>query len=178
MARNKKAYSWLGGGENIEPMGDASTATTELIQLIPAQPVADTVGARTQFLIEAIYLHFSIHRLLITELDACGFIVWQAPVTEASNLPAQSLDALSTTDRLYANKRIMMMAPLPVPPIFLSGDLVSATVDERVMTSSHEYQAMRKHDRSNTVLAMAVNSDVDIVLSVFCQWRVLVSWAA
>ncbi len=70
----------------------------------------------------------------------------------------------------------MMMAPLPVPRTVLSGDLLSAIVDQEVKVVHHEYQAMRKHDRANQILALAVNSDVSVVLNVFCQWRVLVSW--
>ena len=72
----KRNYSWIGGAQNIEPETDASTSTTEVIQLIPPQQVATVVGARTEMLIEAIYLHFSIHRLLITEVDALAFLVY------------------------------------------------------------------------------------------------------
>ncbi len=176
MSRAKRQYSWVGGGQNIEPETDASTSVSEVIQLIPAQQAAAVVGRDTSCLIEAIYLNFSIHRLLITELDALGFLVYQESVGEGANTPAQPLDALSTTDRLYANKRIMMMAPLPVPRIALSGDLLSGTVTEEVLTSHHEYQAMRKHNQASQLLCMTVNSDVSVVCSVFCQWRVLLSW--
>jgi len=172
----KRIYSWVGGGQNIEPETDAGTTVSEVIQLLPPQQTSVEVGNRTKCLIEAIYLHFSIHRLLITEVDALGFMVYQSAVSESSNNPVQALDALSLQDRAYGNKRIMMMAPLPVPRITLSGDLVSVTVNEEVKVSSHEYQAMRKHDRASEVLCLTVNCDVSVVLSVFCQWRVLLSW--
>ncbi len=173
---SKRIYSWLGGGENIEPMTDGDTSVSEVIQMVPAYQTTEISGGRTDFLIEAIYLHFSIHRLLISELDAAGFVVWQAAVSESSNNPAQALDSLSLQDRAYGNKSIMMMAPLPVPKTALSGDLLSATVTQEVLVAHHEYQAMRKHDRANQILCLAVNSDLSVVLSVFCQWRVLVSW--
>ncbi len=172
----KRQYSWIGGAQNIEPETDAGTTTSEVIQLIPAQQVATIVGNRTEMLIEAIYLHFSIHRLLITEVDALAFLVYQSPMAEGGNVPVQALDALSLVDRDAASKKIMMHAPLPVPRIALSGDLLSGTVTEEVLVEHHEYQAMRKHDCASQVLCLTVNSDVSVVLNVFCQWRVLVSW--
>ncbi len=172
----KRNYNWIGGAQNIEPETDAGTTTTEVIQLIPPQQTSTIVGARTDLLIEAIYLHFSVHRLLITEVDAMAFLVYQSPIAEGGNVPAQALDALTLVDRDMANKKIMMHAPLPVPRIALSGDLLSGTVTEEVLVAHHEYQAMRKHDRASQVLCLTVNSDVSVVLNVFCQWRVLVSW--
>ncbi len=175
MARNR-TYSWLGGAQNIEPETAGSTTVSEIIQMIPAQLTTESAGDRTQTLIEAIYLKFSVKRLLITELDAAGFIVYQGQVATGSNNPAQVVDALSLSSRVYQNKNIMMMAPLPVPKIGLSGDLLSATITGEIQTGEFEYQAMRKHDLSNQVLCLVVNTDVSVVLNVFCQWRVLVSW--
>ncbi len=172
---SRKTYSWLGGGEVIEPKTDASTATNEVIQLIPAQPVAATTNERTRFLIEAIYLNFSVQRILTTTFDSLGFLVYQIPPIEDSANPSLALDAISTSDRLYARKNIMMMAPLDVPPIISleAGILVS----DEIRTSHHEYQANRKHDTASQILAMTLNSDVSVVTRVFCQWRVLVSWS-
>ncbi len=174
----KRKYQWTGGGQIIEPEPDASTSVGEVIRVVPALSPSADAGADTQCVVEAIYMHFSVHRLLITELDALGFLVWTANVAESGSDPSQALDALSTTDRAYANKNILMMAPLAVPRIGLSADLLSATVTEEVLVSSHEFQASRKLDRSNQVLAMTVNSDVSVVVSVFCQWRVLLSYGA
>ncbi len=177
MAKKNRKTSWLGGGQNIEPQTDASTATSDVIMMIPPTAAADIPGPRTTFLIEAIYLHFSVHRLLITEVDALGFMVYQIPPSEAGNLPSLALDSLSLQDRLYARKNIMMMAPLPFPGIFLSSDLGSATVMQEGLVAHHEFQAMRKHDTNSQVLALTVNSDVSVVFNVFCQWRILVSWS-
>ncbi len=174
----KRIKQWIGGAKSYEPQTDASTGVGDVIEMIPAIQSTDEMGASTQFLIEAIYLHFSIKRILITDFDALGFVVWQSPVVEAGNSPVQSLDALSLIARNYSNKRIMMMAPLPYPPFLASSDLASAIVNGEGKTAHHEYQANRKHDRSNTVLALAINSDVSVVTNVFAQWRVLVSYAA
>ncbi len=175
----KRIYNWIGGGQNIEPETDASTSVTEVIQLVPALPAADAQGQNTQALVEAIYLHFSVHRIFTDEIDAAGFVVWMANLQEgASALPVQSLDALSTQDRAYGNKAIMMMAPLPVPPVLGSSDLLSVATNEQVLVASHEYQARRKYDRMGQVLSMSVNCDVSVALSVFCQWRVLLSYGS
>ncbi len=178
MAKDK-IYSWIGGAKSMEPQTDASTATTDVIQLIPAVPTGGAAGdtlLRTRFLIEAIYLHFSVVRVLTTDFDALGFLVYQIPPVEASNLPSLALDALSLNPRLYARKNIMMMAPLEVPPVLGASDLATFTLSGRHMVAHHEYQAMRKHDTASQVLAMTINSDVSVVVNVFAQWRVLVSW--
>ncbi len=93
--------------------------------MIPGQAIATVLGERTKLMVEAIYLHFSIHRLLINEVDALGFLVWVAQLQEAGNSPVQVLDALDTSDRVYSNKAIMMMAPLPFPGVNASGDLIT-----------------------------------------------------
>ncbi len=171
---SKKQYKWVGGGEVIQPVPDSSTATSDVIQLIPAQPVAAPQNERTGFLIEAIYLNFSIQRILTTTFDALGFLVYQIPPIEDSANPSLALDALSTSSRLYARKNIMMMAPLPVPPI-LTLEAGVITSDE-IKTSHHEYQANRKHDTASQILAMTLNTDLSDVTRVFCQWRVLLSF--
>ncbi len=174
MARRR--YQWVGGSKSQEPATDASSGLSTIMEMVPAELLATQVGPNTQCVIEAIYLHFSIHRLLITEVDALGFIVWTANVVEGGDTPVQTLDALSLAPRAYGNKNIMMMAPLPFPGIFLSSDLLSATVTEEGLVAHHEYQASRKLDRSNQVLALQVNSDVSAVFNVFAQWRVLLSY--
>ncbi len=175
---SKRKTQWVGGGQVIEPETDASTSIGEVIQLVPALPIADVRGQPTQCLVEAIYLHFSIRRILTTTFDALGFVVWMANIQEGGAAPVQSLDALSTTDRAYGNKAIMMMAPLSVPPLLGTSDLLAFTVNDQIITESHEYQAMRKMDRSSNVLSLILNSDVSVVTRVFCQWRVLLSYGS
>ncbi len=175
----KRKFNWIGGGQIIEPEGDASTSVTEVIQLVPALPAAEARGQNTSCLVEAIYLHFSIHRILTTPLDAVAFVVWMANLQEgASALPVQALDALSLQDRAAGNKAIMMACPLPVPKNQYSGDLLSVITDDAVITCSHQYKARRKMDRMGQMLAMTVNADVDIVVRIFVQWRVLLSYGS
>ncbi len=176
---SKRQYEWIGGAKLLTPETDAGTTISEVEQLIPPRPQADVAGNRDRFLIEAIYLHFSIRRAGTNALsapDALGFLVWQESVQEGQNLPIQSLDALSLGSRLYSNKRIMMMAPLPVPPLLGSSDLLTFIASDEVKTSHHEYQATRKHDRGSQVLCLNVNCDISLVFRVFAQWRVLVSY--
>jgi len=172
----KRTTQWIGGGQNIEAEPQASTAVSEVIQLLPGIQVASILGAQANVVIEAIYLKFSVHRLLIAELDALGFVVWVAQLQEAGNNPAQVLDALDTSDRVYGNKQIMMMAPLSVPAIAYSGDLLSAIVTEEVKCETHEFQARRRLARQSELLALTVQADVSVVVNVFCQWRILVSY--
>lgn len=99
---------WVGGGQNIQPETDASTGVDEIIQLVPALLLADQPGMPSACLVEAIYLHFSVRRILTTTFDALAFLVWVGQVQEAGNNPVQALDALSLQPRLYSNKVIMM----------------------------------------------------------------------
>ncbi len=172
----KRKTSWVGGAQLVIPETDAGTTPSEVVQLIPPQLSTESVGDRTKFVVEAIYLHFSIRRILNSNPDACGFLVWQAAVNESNEFPAQSLDALSLQRRAYANKNIMMMAPLPIPPLLGASDLASFTTNDAVLVAHHEFQASRKHDTASQVLAMNVNCDISLVLRVFCQWRILLAW--
>ncbi len=168
--------TWVGGANLRIPETDAGTTPSEVIQLIPPQLFADAATARTKFVIEAIYLHFSIRRILLSAVDSLGFIVWQSPVNESNDFPVQSLDALSLNSRAYANPDIMMMAPLPVPPLLGAGDLATFQTNDEVLVASKEFQASRKHDTARQVLCLNVNSDISLVFRVFCQWRVLIAW--
>ncbi len=161
----------------MTPLTDASTSTTAVVQLIPPQPVGDVAGARTSFLIEAIYMNFSVRRLLTSTIDALTFVVYQVAPTDGGNLPALALNSQSLEDRLYARKAIMMMAALPVPPNLGTSDLLAFTPSDEIMVAHHEYQANRKHDVATQVLALTINTDIDSVVRVFAQWRILVSWS-
>ncbi len=177
MSSRKRETTWVGGGVIIEPETDASTGTDEITQLIPAAALGAAVKSeRTQFRIDSIYLHFHIHRILLTALDACSFLVYQMAPQENSLQPAMALDALSTLPRMYQRKNIMMHGPLPVPPLLAAGDLLSFQTDDRVLVASHQFRANRKHDTAKEVLCLVINSDVSVVLRIFVQWRILLSW--
>ncbi len=172
----KRKTTWVGGGQLLTPEPDVSTSTAEVVEMIKSQATGADVGARTSFVIDAIYLHFSVRRVGILETEALGFLVWTGNIGEASNAPVQALDALSTDARLYGNKNIMMMAPLPVPPILASSDLATAIQGEGILVAHHEFQASRKLDISNQGLFMTVNSETALAVGVFAQWRVLLAW--
>ncbi len=172
----KRKTQWFGGGKVVVPETDVSTSVAEIVELIPALKVADYVGQPSKCVIEALYLDFSCRRLLITTLDALGFLVWVANVTEGGETPIQSLDALSTEARFYGNQDIMMQFPLLVPPLLAASDLLTFVVGDEVTTAHFEFHARRKLDRSSQVLAMTINSDVSSVMTVFVQWRALISY--
>ncbi len=172
----KKQTMWVGGAKLVLPEPDSSTTTTEVVELIPATLAGDPIGALTKYTIEAIYLHFSTRRVGIVSAEALGFLVWVANAAEGGNVPVQALDALSTESRFYGNKNIVMMQPLEVPPFLASGDLATAIPNGGVMTEHHEFQASRKFDRSNQVLAMTINCETAVVVETFAQWRILLEF--
>ncbi len=175
---SKRKTMWFGGGKSMEPQADSSTSVSDIIELLPALKVADFVGQPSAVVVEAIYMHFHVKRILITDFDALAFLVYVGSIGEGSEAPIQALDALSLETRFWSNSRIMMQGPLAYPPMNSSGDLATAIPDNRGMVQSYEYQASRKVDRSNQVVCMTVNSDVSVVTNVFVQWRMLLSYAS
>ncbi len=176
MARNKRSYQWVGGGEILTPKTDASSAVGDIFQIAPAASRTVAEIGRTDCLIEAIYVHVSTHRLLTTSFDALGLIVWVANVSEGSANPVQTLDALATDVRAYGNKNILIMEPLEVPPVLASSDLLSVTTDDRILHHKATFQATRKLDRAQQVLSLQLNSDVSDVVRCFVQVRALLSY--
>lgn len=64
-----------------------------------------------------------------------------------------------------------------MPPLLGTSDLLAFTVSDEIKVAHHDYQATRKLNRNSEGVFMAVNSDVSVVTSVFCQWRVLLTYA-
>ncbi len=172
----KKQTMWVGGAKLVLPEPDSTTTTTEVVELIPATLATDPIGALTKYTIEAIYLHFSTRRVGIVDVEALGFLVWVANAAEGGNVPVQALDALSLEARFYGNKNIMMMAPLEVPKFIGSGDLATAIPSGEIKVAHHEFQASRKFDRSNQVLAMTINAETALQVETFAQWRILLEF--
>ncbi len=178
MARSKRSYQWVGDGVIFTPVPDVSVSVGGIMQILPALTSSSNPEGRTQVLLEALYVRISTRRVGINAVDAAGVVVWVANVSEGSNNPVQSLDALSTQSRAYANKNILILEQLPVPPILASGDLLTAIASEETMVSEHRYNARRKIDRSNQVLSLMVNCDVSDEVRCFVQVRALLSYGA
>ncbi len=173
---SKKNYTWVGGAQIIEPETDAGTTPSELLVLVPPIQTTEIVGGPQSCLIEAIYLNFSVRRILISTIDALTYLVYVGDLADNSNLVSTALNSQSLNDRLYSRKDLMMMGPLPVPPLLGASDLLTFVVNDEVVTHHAEYQASRKLNRASQSVVMAVNCDVSIATRVFCQWRVLLSY--
>ncbi len=173
----KRNLQWVGGGVIREAETDASTSTAEVIQLVPPIQVATKDGGPSNALIKAVYLHFSSKRILLSSLDAFGFIMWIAIRQENANLPVQSLDAIPANNTPYANKAIMLMAPLQVPPLLAAGDLLSFQTNDQLITEHHTFESNRKLDRQSQILCLNLNSDISVVMRTFVQWRVLLEYS-
>ncbi len=173
----KKRLQWVGGGTIREAETDASTSTAEVIQLVPPIQTSTQTGGPSECLIKAVYLHFSSRRILLSALDAFGFIMWVATRQENANLPVQSLDAIPSDKEVpYANKAIMLMAPLAVPPLLAAGDLLSFQTNDQIITEHHTFESNRKLDRNSQILCLNLNSDISVVMRTFVQWRVLLQY--
>ncbi len=176
----RREKQWVGGSKLVTPETDAGTTVANIVRLVEPIPLADVQGKQSKCLIEAIYLHFSVRRAGAGQLaapDALGFMVYLQQVSETSDLPLQALDSLSLQARAYGNANILMWSNLPVPPLLGTSDLLAFAPSDEVMTDHHDYQANRKFDRAGQVLCMTINSDISLVVRVFAQWRVLLSYA-
>ncbi len=178
MGKRKRTYQWVGLGRNIDVKTDASTAPADIMEIIPAISRTAVGGPQTSCLIEAMYIKVHTRREAISALDAAAVIVWTGTVIESGDAPLQSLDAIATDARAYANKNIMLNEPIEVPPLLGASDLLSFVTNDQVLVSSFQYQASRKLDRSTQVLCLAVNADVSAVLNCFVQARVLLSYGS
>lgn len=158
------------------PKIDASSAASDVFQIVLAIPCTSDPIGRTSCLIEAIYLYISFHREEITALDAFGLICWIANISEGSDNPSQMLDAISTTSRAYANKNIMILEPIPAAPILGTSDLLAFSTNNETTVFKHTFQATRKLDRANQSVCVQLNSDVSDVMRCFVQARVLLSY--
>ncbi len=171
----KKEYTWVGGAQIIEPETDASTTPGELLVLVPGIQTTEVVGGPQNCLVEAIYLNFSIRRILLSAIDALTYMVYVGDLADNSNVVSTALNSQSLNDRLYSRKDIMMLGQLPVPPLLVS-PTPAFTTSEEVLVHHAEYQASRKLNRAGQSVVMAVNCDVSVATRVFCQWRVLLSY--
>ncbi len=178
MAKSKRKYQWVGGGKLISVQPDTSTSVADVMEIVPAVLKASVAGPDTSYLLEAMYIKVSTRRIGVAAFDAAGIIVWTAPVVEGGDSPAQTLDAVSTDARAYANKCILLMEALPVPALLATSDLLAFVPNDEVVVTRFEYQAKRKIDRSNTVLALIINSDLSNQLRCFVQVRALLSYGS
>ncbi len=177
MGRSKKSLQWVGGGVIKEAESDGSTTPSEVIQLVPAIPIADAQGAPAKCVIKAVYLHFSSRRILLSQIDAFGFIMWVANRQENSDLPIQSLNAIATASGPYANKAILLNAPLNVPPVILQNSTGPIfNTGDGLIAEHHTYEAERRLDRNSQILCLNLNSDLSVVMRTFVQWRVLLAY--
>ncbi len=176
MAKSKRAYQWVGDGVIINAVPDVSTSVGGIMQILPSLTSSSNPEGRTDVLIQALYVHISTHRVGIDAVDAAGVVVWVANVSEGSNNPVQSLDALSVQSRAYSNKNILIMEPFAVPAAVFAGDLLTAIPSEETLVSTHTFQASRKIDRSTQILALQVNADVSSQVRCFVQVRALLSY--
>ncbi len=172
----RRRLQWVGGAESIDTATDANTAVGDLILMITALDRTADQGQPSKCLIEAIYLKMSTRRLLTTTMAALTYMVWLANVSEGSDLPIQALNSQSLDARAYGNSDILMHGALDVPPLLGTSDLLAFTVNDEIKATDAEFQATRKFDRSRQILTLVVNSDVDAMCRVFCQWRVLLSY--
>lgn len=155
---------------------DANTSTTDVIQMVTALDRTADMGQPSKCLIEAIYLKASIRRLLTTTMASLTYMVWLGNVSEGSDLPIQALNSQSLDARAYGNSDILMHSAMPVPPLLGTSDLLAFTVNDEIRAEAYEFQATRKFDRSRQILCLVANSDVDAMVRVFFQWRVLLSY--
>ncbi len=157
------AGRWVGDTSTVTVVAGADVGT--IIQLVPtiAENVAD---AQQDMVLEVSHIHLSIRRLLITNVDALGFVVWMGKVLVGTSTPAQGLDPLSQSTFAWADGDIMLQGLLPVPPVISAGDTGVAEIDRSNTNFYIRVKSKRKFKRANHGIFLALACDVTNVVKV------------
>ena len=169
---SKRSYKWCGDAQLRMPESFANTSKGDIIVLCPTVGVNDY----SDVVLERTIINFSIHREANAQLDGFSGIVAVQPIDQTNvTLPTQALDALSTTAAEYSVKNVLRWQALPVPAVVLEADNTAVPSSENIVVE-WDIPVKRRLDRVRELLTLSMNTDVDNILQVFVQWRVLLSY--
>jgi len=137
-------------------------------------PSAGTSLQQSTVTIEKIFVRLLTHRILASELDAFGYMVAIQETVPTTGLSITVLNPLEVTvdNFALALKQLLMTGLVGWPPVLLKADDTSKE-NSSGMLYEVEFNGRRKMNRLNHALTMTLETDVDAVLRVFVQTRVL-----
>ena len=87
-------YKWVGFGEARDVETSVGTAVTGVMQFVPCLVNPEAVGEVT---VEAVYMHISLRCLLVSTVDAVGYILAIQKCDIANGNPVEVLNPLAVT---------------------------------------------------------------------------------
>ena len=164
---NRPRLQWYGGFSSAEVLTVASTGVGGITQLRPAHGSLD---ADRSVVIKRIILSMSVRRVLISAID-CAMWAVSVGQTDSSGNPTDVLELLDTDPFVMANKALLQVGSLPVPPIIYS---TTREVDRSVVVVDYDFKVNRRVDLAREAILMQLNADVSGVITVCTNWRMLV----
>ncbi len=155
------AGRWTGDLSVHNLVAGADVATT--IALVPTI-AENVVDAQQDMVLETCHIHLCYKRLLVTGLDAMGFVVYLGKVLVGTSTLAQALDPLSLSTFAWADGDIMLQGLLPVPPTVSAGNTGAAEVDNSLVHQYIHVKSKRKFKRANHGIFLSLSTDVSSVI--------------
>ena len=175
-ARPAPRYQWCGhqGQEDLET--SASTSTADIIILCPS--LGDT-NQQSTVTIEKIFARFLVTRIGISSVNAVAFIIATQETVPATGAPVTVINPLETTADNFTLglKQILMTGLLPHPPTVLIPSSDAKSVNLGSLATDMEFNGRRKLNRMNHALTLTMNADVDAMIRVFAQIRILLRFS-
>ncbi len=164
----KPSYKWVGEVQLRAVETFASTSTSEVMQAVGSSTSLDSDN---DVLFERMFIDFSIRRLLTTSVVSMAFIVAMQKV-DSSGVLTEVLNPLTTNGFDLANRDILAIAQMPIPPIMLgTGDALR--VNSEVIHVRHDIKVRRRLKRANHVLALTIVADLSSAIEVRTMTRSL-----
>ncbi len=170
MARAKAKYRWVGTKDvrNVEAF--SAISVSDVGKMLP--PLAD-IQVEQDVTIERCLVHILTSRLLTSDLSEYGYIIAMQK-TDGIGVLTEVLDPSTTDPFDLANRDILAIGQIPVPPIIHNGVTNATHIDRSNLLHTIDVKVRRKIHRANNVLTLTLASNVGNVLSVSVLTRVLV----
>ncbi len=171
MARKgiKPSYKWVGNTQVLTIKTAVSTAIANVLLPIPALASLDSDN---DVLFERMFVDFSIRRLTTGSVVALGVVAALQKADAATGLPTELLDPLTTNAFALANRDILAISRLPVPPVILgAGDALR--VSSEVVHTRMDVKVRRRFQRANHVLSLTITADLSDAVEIATMTRCL-----
>lgn len=156
----KRRGKWVGDLSVHDLQAGPDVAT--IIQVVPTV----TDESLSDVVLETCHIHLNIERILVTAIDACGYVIWLGKVLVGTTTPAQGLDPLSLVSGAWADADILLQGLLPVPPVNVNGFDGVKQINHSLAHVQLQVKSKRRFNRVNHGIFMAIACDVDNVVRV------------
>ena len=125
------------------------------------------------------FLRFLTTRIGVSQVNAVGVVVAIQETIPTTGVPVTVINPLDTTADNFTLglKQILWTGLLPVPPVILTPSDDSKVVNNSNMLYEGEFNGRRKLNRMNHAVTLTMVADVDVMVRVFVQSRILLRFS-